>query len=86
MKRFKPNKGNINGLMKNPEVGAEVRRIAQAIAESAGANDGLFKTDAKLGKRRWRAAVIGNYDFPHSGGLAGSRRDLLRGLDGARGE
>ncbi|MFJ7250761.1 hypothetical protein ACIQWA_39820 [Kitasatospora sp. NPDC098652] len=86
MRKFRPNKSGINSLMKTPETGAEVRRIAQAIAESAGSNDGLFKTDSALGKRRWRAAVIGNYDWPNSGGLAGSRRDLLRGMDGAHGE
>ncbi|MFJ4794019.1 hypothetical protein [Kitasatospora purpeofusca] len=86
VRKFKPNKANINGLMKNPEVGAELRRVAQSIAQAAGSggNEGIFKTDADLGKRRWRAAVIGNYEFEGSGALAGMRRDLLRGLDGAR--
>ncbi|MFE2409846.1 hypothetical protein ACFXDE_16035 [Kitasatospora sp. NPDC059408] len=82
-RKFKPNKSGINSFMKNPETGAEVRRVAQSIAEAAGSGEGLFKVDSALGRRRHRAAVIGNYDFPNSGGLAGSRRDLLRGLDGA---
>ncbi|WAL73109.1 hypothetical protein OU787_17310 [Kitasatospora sp. YST-16] len=84
-RKFKPNKAGINSLMKTPEVGAEVRRVAQSIAQAAGSgdNEGIFKTDAALGRRRWRAAVIGNYEFEGSGGLAGMRRDLLRGLDGA---
>ncbi|MFD7591718.1 hypothetical protein ACFV6D_01625 [Kitasatospora sp. NPDC059812] len=82
-RKFRANKAGINSLMKTPEVGAEVRRVAQSIAEVAGSGEGLFKVDSALGRRRWRSAVIGNYDFPTSGGLAGSRTDLLRGLNGA---
>ncbi|MGW2860835.1 hypothetical protein [Streptomyces sp. NPDC001205] len=84
--RFRPNRANINSFMKTPEAGREVERIARRIAESAAGAEGQFRTDSALGARRWRAAVIGNYNWAKSGGLAGSRRDLLRGLGGARGE
>ncbi|MGX4737111.1 hypothetical protein [Kitasatospora griseola] len=69
--------------MKLPEVGAELDRIARRIATAAGGDDGIYKTDQETGRLRIRSAVMGNYDFPHSGGKEGSRRDLLRGLDGA---
>ncbi|MFE9569241.1 hypothetical protein ACFYMW_12185 [Streptomyces sp. NPDC006692] len=84
--RFRPNRSGINSLMKNQEVGREVERIARRIAASATGSEGDFRTDSALGGKRWRAAAIGNYNFAKSGGHAGSRRDLLRGLDGARGE
>ncbi|MFG2147522.1 hypothetical protein ACGFRG_25550 [Streptomyces sp. NPDC048696] len=84
--RFRPNRTNINSFMKTPESGREVERIARRIAASAAGSEGQFRTDSALGSRRWRAAVIGNYNFAKSGGHAGSRRDLLRGLDGAHGE
>ncbi|MFB6535112.1 hypothetical protein ACFCY8_30210 [Streptomyces noursei] len=84
--KFRPNRNGINSLMKTPAVGQEVRRIAGRIAAAAAGPEGDFRTDSALGSRRWRAAVIGNYNFPKSGGHAGSRRDLLRGLDGAHGE
>ncbi|WP_030677694.1 hypothetical protein [Streptomyces sp. NRRL B-1347] len=80
--RFRPNREGINSLMKTPETGAEVRRIAERIASAAAGSEGDFRTDAALGARRWRAAVIGNYNWSKSGGAAGSRRDLLRGLGG----
>ncbi|WP_369376113.1 hypothetical protein [Streptomyces sp. cg36] len=86
LKRFQPNRTNINSFMKTPETGREVERIAGRIAASAAGAEGKFRTDSALGSRRWRAAVIGNYNWPKSGGLAGSRRDLLRGMGGARGE
>ncbi|MGW1864025.1 hypothetical protein ACWCPS_00520 [Streptomyces mauvecolor] len=69
--------------METPETGRKVERIAGRIAASAAGAEGDFRTDSALGSRRWRAAVIGNYNFSKSGGHAGSRRDLLRGLDGA---
>ncbi len=82
VRKFKPNKAGINSMMKTPETGREVERIAGRIAASAAGAEGKFRTDSALGRRRWRAAVIGNLNFPKSGGLAGSRRDLLRGMDG----
>ncbi|MER5863775.1 hypothetical protein [Kitasatospora sp. NPDC002040] len=82
-RKFKPNKSGIRSLMKLPEVGTELDRIARRIAASAGSNGGIFKTDQKTGRLRIRSAVMGNYDFPNAGGRGGSRRDLLRGLDGA---
>ncbi|MGW8327311.1 hypothetical protein ACWGLE_05290 [Streptomyces sp. NPDC055897] len=82
--KFRPNKSGINSLMKNPEVGREVERIAGRIAASAAGAEGDFRTDSALGPMRWRAAVMGNYNFPKSGGHSGARRDLLRGMDGAK--
>lgn len=81
--RFEPNTRNINSFMKTPETGNEVQAVARRIEAAAGSNGGFYRTDITLGRRRWRAAVIGNYDFANSGGLEGSRRDLLRGMDGA---
>lgn len=67
--------------MKTPETGAEVERVARGIAAEAGSRaGGDFRVDSALGAHRHRSAVIGNYDFEHAGS---SRRDLLRGLDGA---
>lgn len=83
LRKFKPNKAGIKSLMKLPEVGTELGKIADRIAAAAGAKGGKFMTDQETGRLRHRAAVIGNYDFPNSGGHEGSRRDLLRGLDGA---
>ncbi|MGW2380200.1 hypothetical protein [Streptomyces sp. NPDC001658] len=80
-RRFRPNRAGINSLMRTPETGAEVRRIAERIAESAGSDGGDFRTDSALGTRRWRAAVIGNYEKQRD--AEGTRRALLRGLDGA---
>ncbi|WP_406113953.1 hypothetical protein [Kitasatospora purpeofusca] len=82
-KKFKPNTAGIKSIMKLPAVGAELGRIARRIAASAGSGGGIYKTDQETGSQRIRSAVMGNYDFPHSGGKEGSRRDLLRGLDGA---
>lgn len=82
--RFVPNTRNINGFMKSPETGREVEAVARRIEAAAGANGGYFRRDVALGRRRWRAAVIGDYD--HTGGAEGSRRDLLRGLDGGGAE
>ncbi|MFD7539570.1 MULTISPECIES: hypothetical protein [unclassified Streptomyces] len=84
MKRFRPNRDGINSFMKTPETGREVERIAGRIAASAAGAEGDFRTDSALGAHRWRSAVIGNYNWPRSGGLAGARRDLLRGMDGAK--
>ncbi|MEW2034902.1 hypothetical protein AB0901_30925 [Streptomyces roseifaciens] len=84
--RFRANKAGINSLMKTPEIGREVERIAGRIAATAAGAEGDFRTDSALGPMRWRAAVIGNYNFPESGGAAGARRDLLRGLDGGHGD
>ncbi len=81
-RRFKPNKAGIRSLMKLPEVGTELDRIARRIAASAGGDDGIYKTDQETGRLRIRSAVIGNYDWPHAN-RESSRRDLLRGLDGA---
>ncbi|MFD9629791.1 hypothetical protein [Streptomyces violascens] len=72
--------------MRTPESGREVERIARRIESAAAGAEGQFRTDSALGSRRWRAAVIGNYNWARSGGLAGSRRDLLRGMGGTRGE
>ncbi|QDY79792.1 hypothetical protein FQU76_28315 [Streptomyces qinzhouensis] len=77
--RFRPNRRGIYSLMKTNGAGAAVRRAAERIAGSAG--DG-FRTDSALGRRRWRAAVIGNYDKPRD--AEGTRSALLRGLDGGR--
>ncbi|GAA2781403.1 hypothetical protein [Streptomyces showdoensis] len=80
--RFRPNRNGINSLMKSDEAGAEVRRIAErmkAAAESTTGGD--FRTDSALGAHRWRAAVIG--DYAKHGDSEGTRRALLRGLDGA---
>ncbi|MFE4514423.1 hypothetical protein ACFRMQ_09570 [Kitasatospora sp. NPDC056783] len=85
-RRFKPNKAGIRSIMKLPTVGKEVGRITNRVAGAASANGGDFRTDLEEGRTRWRGAVIGNYSFPTSGGREGSRRDLLRGLDGAHGE
>ncbi|SCD35497.1 hypothetical protein [Streptomyces sp. OspMP-M43] len=80
--RFRPNRSGINSLMKNPEVGREVERIAGRIASSAeSVNGGEFKTDSALGSRRWRAAVIGDYEKQND--AEGTRSALLRGMDGA---
>lgn len=78
--RFRPNMRNINGLMKSDQAGAEVRRVAERIAEGAAGEGGEFKTDSALGSRRWRAAVIGNYK--KHGDAAGTRAALLRNLRG----
>ncbi|WP_432068230.1 hypothetical protein [Streptomyces sp. C10-9-1] len=80
-RRFRPNRNGINSLMRTPEVGAEVRRIAERIKASAESGGGEYRTDSALGSRRWRAAVIGNY-VKHND-AEGTRRDLLGGLDGA---
>ncbi|MFI8263679.1 hypothetical protein [Streptomyces sp. NPDC085665] len=85
-RKFKPNKAGIRSIMKLPTVGKEVGRITNRIADAAGSNGGDFRTDLEEGRKRWRGAVIGDYDFPKSGGREGSRRNLLRGLDGAHGE
>ncbi|MFG3349220.1 hypothetical protein ACGF1Z_29705 [Streptomyces sp. NPDC048018] len=79
--KFRPNRSGINSLMKTPDVGAEVRRVAERIASSASADGGEFRTDAALGARRWRAAVIGDYRRQRA--AERTRRALLRGLDGA---
>ncbi|MEU5974293.1 hypothetical protein [Streptomyces sp. NPDC047315] len=78
--RFRPNRNGINKLMRLDGSGAAVRRAADRIAASAG--DG-FRTDSALGRRRWRAAVIGNY-LKHRD-AEGTRTKLLRGLDGGEG-
>lgn len=75
--RFRPNRRGISSLAKSDGAGAAVRRAAERIAESA---EGDFRTDSALGPRRWRAAVIGNYD--KHGDAEGTRAALLRGLDG----
>ncbi len=80
--RFRPNRQGINSFMKTPEAGREVQRIAGRIKSAAG--DGDFRTDSALGARRWRAAVIGDYKRMRA--AERTRRALLRGLDGARGE
>ncbi|WP_189828602.1 hypothetical protein [Streptomyces finlayi] len=68
--------------MKTPEMGAEVRRVAERIASAAeSVKGGEFKTDAALESRRWRAAVIGNYAKHND--REGTRDALLRGMDGA---
>ncbi|MEU3060652.1 hypothetical protein [Streptomyces subrutilus] len=67
--------------MKTPETGREVERIAERIASSAGGSGGDFRTDSALGARRWRAAVIGNYEKHND--AEGTRSALLRGMDGA---
>ncbi|WP_328695758.1 hypothetical protein [Streptomyces sp. NBC_00342] len=67
--------------MKTPEAGAEVQRIAERIKAAAESDGGEFSTDSALGTRRWRAAVIGNYKKQRD--AEGTRRALLRGLDGA---
>ncbi|WP_405793345.1 hypothetical protein [Streptomyces sp. NBC_01506] len=79
--RFRPNRNGINSFMKNPATGAEVRRVAERIAQSADSSGGEYRTDSALGSRRWRAAVIGNYKKQND--AEGTRRALLRGLDGA---
>ncbi|MFD4797211.1 hypothetical protein [Streptomyces anulatus] len=79
--RFRPNRSGINSLMKTPEVGREVERIAGRIASSAeSASGGEFRTDSALGARRWRAAVIGDYEKQND--AEGTRSALLRGMDG----
>lgn len=75
--RFRPNRRGINALLKADGAGAAVRRAAERIAGSAGDD---FRTDSALGRRRWRAAVIGNYRKPRD--AEGTRAALLRGLDG----
>ncbi|MFJ8472168.1 hypothetical protein [Kitasatospora sp. NPDC094011] len=85
-KRFKPNKAGIRSIMKLPTVGKEIGRITGRIRGAASAGGGDFRTDLEEGRKRWRGAIIGDYDFPKSGGREGSRRKLLRGLDGAHGE
>lgn len=75
--RFRPNHRGINSLMRADQVGDRLRTLADRIAAMAG--DG-FRTDSALGPRRWRAAVIGNY-LKHRD-AEGTRRALLRGLDG----
>ncbi|MFE4609997.1 hypothetical protein ACFRK5_16860 [Streptomyces niveus] len=80
--RFRPNMRGIRSLMKTPEAGREVERIAARIASSAeSATGGEFRTDSALGARRWRAAVIG--DYKKQGNAEGTRSALLRGMDGA---
>ncbi|MFD5900862.1 hypothetical protein ACFWHG_05110 [Streptomyces microflavus] len=79
--RFRPNRNGINSLMKTPEAGAEVQRVAERIKAAAESDGGEFRTDSALGPRRWRAAVIGNYKKQRD--AEGTRRALLRGLDGA---
>ncbi|MER5862202.1 hypothetical protein [Kitasatospora sp. NPDC002040] len=81
-RRFKANRAGIRSLMKLPGVGAELDRIARRIAASAGGNGGIYKTDQETGRLRIRSAVVGDYDWGHSD-YESSRRDLLRGLDGA---
>lgn len=79
--RFRPNRSGINSLMKNAEVGREVERIAARIASSAESETGgEFRTDSALGPRRWRAAVIGDYEKQND--AEGTRSALLRGMDG----
>ncbi|MEU9047503.1 MULTISPECIES: hypothetical protein [unclassified Kitasatospora] len=83
-RKFKANKSGIKSLMKLPEVGAELGKIARRIAASAGSGGGIYKTDQETGRQRIRSAVMGNYDFPAANAdRESSRRDLLRGLDGA---
>lgn len=83
--RFRPNMNGIRSLMKTPEAGREVERIAGRIASSAeSATGGEFRTDSTLNARRWRAAAIGNYK--KHGDAAGTRAALLRGMDGAGSE
>ncbi|MFJ2906868.1 hypothetical protein [Streptomyces sp. NPDC087212] len=67
--------------MKTPATGAEVRRIAERIKSAAEGGGGEYRADSALGSRRWRAAVIGNYEKQND--AEGTRRDLLRGMDGA---
>ncbi|MGW2425061.1 hypothetical protein ACWC0C_38465 [Streptomyces sp. NPDC001709] len=75
----------IRSLMRTPEAGRQVERIAARIASSAeSTTGGEFRTDSALGARRWRAAVIGNYK--RHGDAEGTRTALLRGMDGAGGE
>ncbi|MFF1377549.1 hypothetical protein [Streptomyces sp. NPDC058308] len=79
--RFRPNHNGINSFMKTPEAGAEVQRIAEGIKAASESDGGEFRTDSALGARRWRAAVIGNYEKQRD--AEGTRRALFRGLDGA---
>ncbi|MER8256731.1 hypothetical protein [Streptomyces albidoflavus] len=75
----------IRSLMRTPEAGREVERIASRIKSSAeSATGGEFRTDSTLGPRRWRAAVIGNYEKHND--AEGTRSALLRGMDGAGSE
>lgn len=83
--RFRPNMNGIRSLMRTPEAGREVERIASRIKSSAeSATGGEFRTDSTLGPRRWRAAVIGNYEKHND--AEGTRSALLRGMDGAGSE
>ncbi|MFE7466349.1 hypothetical protein ACFU6R_19880 [Streptomyces sp. NPDC057499] len=83
--RFRPNMNGIRSLMRTPETGREVERIAGRIKSSAeSATGGEFRTDSALGPRRWRAAVIGNYQKHND--AEGTRSALLRGMDGGGGD
>ncbi|MET9147304.1 hypothetical protein [Streptomyces sp. NPDC004042] len=82
--RFRPNMNGIRSLMRTPEAGREVERIAARIASSAeGSTGGEFRTDSALGARRWRAAVMGDYKRHRA--AERTRTALLRGMDGAGG-
>lgn len=77
--RFRPNMRNINAFMREAKTGDLVKDTARNVERGAG--PGQWRTDSQLGPRRWRAAVIGNYDKQND--AAGTRRALLRGMSGA---
>lgn len=81
--RFVPNRRGIASFLTAPETRALIERKTRAAESAASSGGGQFRTDVQTGAHRVRGAVIGDYDAEDP---AESRRDLLRGLDAARGE
>lgn len=81
--RIRYNFNVIRGLLTDPATGREVLRKAhdmEAALNSAGVET---KVDHQDGPNRFRAAVIAGYE--RGATAAGTRRNLLRALDAARG-
>jgi hypothetical protein len=82
--RFVPNRQNIAGFLRTPEMRALIERKTRAVADAAATASeagGQFRVDVETGDRRARGAVIGDYST-HDPEV--SRRALLRALDAAR--
>lgn len=81
--RFEPNRRAIASFLTTPGTRALIERKTRAAESAASSGGGQFRTDVQTGPQRVRGAVIGDYRADDPGE---SRRDLLRGLDAARGE
>ena len=84
--RFRPNRQGIASFLKADGTRALIERKTESAADAASSTadaGGEFRPDVEVGPRRVRGAVVGDYTTSDPDV---SRRALLRGLDGARGD